>query len=399
MSDFNDRSLISSIHDGAYRLHGSPADFDPLIDQIGDAPSCCSARRRTARTSSIATRAEITKRLIAREGIHGGRGRGRLARRLPGQPLRARRSAATPTPRGAARVPPLSARGCGATPTCSISSAGCASHNDELAAERAEGRVLRARPLQPARLDGGRAGLPRRGRSRGRAPGARALRLLRALRRGPAGLRLRREPAVWHRSCERRGRRAARRAAAPRGRATRAATAAWPRTSSSSPSRTRDVVEERRAVLPRRCSAADLVVEPARPAHGRDARRARRSTSSGNGERRKGRRVGAQLAPRRRARDRDGRARRAERRPAVSRAAHGRDSSPGRLHHLRRAPSPRPPTGAAPPSASACGPALPGSYEALFHERRPAALPAGPARRPASRVGARASRASSARSA
>ena len=64
-------------------------------------------------------------------------------------------------------------------------------HNDALAAATPTGRLLRPRPLQPARSMEAVIALPRRVDPRGRAAGARALRLLRPLRRRPAGLRLR----------------------------------------------------------------------------------------------------------------------------------------------------------------------------------------------------------------
>jgi erythromycin esterase-like protein len=71
MSDFNDRSLISSIHDGAYRLHGSPADFDPLIDQIGDATVVLLGEASHGTHEFYRIRAEITKRLIRDKGFGG----------------------------------------------------------------------------------------------------------------------------------------------------------------------------------------------------------------------------------------------------------------------------------------------------------------------------------------
>ena len=64
-------------------------------------------------------------------------------------------------------------------------------HNDALRDRDAEGRLLRARPLQPAPLDRGGDRLPRQRRPRGGAARPRALRLLRPLRRRPAGLRVR----------------------------------------------------------------------------------------------------------------------------------------------------------------------------------------------------------------
>src|SRR3954447_6077326 len=66
------------------------------------------------------------------------------------------------------------------------------------------GRLLRARPLQPAQVDRRSAWLPRQGRSASRAAGAFSLQLLRSFRRRPAALRpghgRRRSRAVRRRS-------------------------------------------------------------------------------------------------------------------------------------------------------------------------------------------------------
>ena len=211
--------------------------------------SSSSARRRTARTSSTASGREITRRLIARAGLHRRGGRGRLAGRLPRQPLSCAARATTPRPcDGAGRTSSASRPGCGATPTCSISSAGCAP-TTTAPPGRAQGRLLRPRPLQPARLDARRCSpicdkvdpeAARRARERyacfehfgedpqayGYAAGVRA----RAVVRG-------------------RGGRAAAGAAAARGRVRRARRPDRRGRAASSPSRTRGS-SERRAVLP-----------------------------------------------------------------------------------------------------------------------------------------------------
>ena len=271
--------------------------------------------------------------------------------------------------------------GCGATPTCSTSSAGCATHNDGAAGRARQGRAStgststactpRSRPCSRY--------LDKVDPEAARGPAHRYA-LLRALRRGPAGVRLRRRVRARAESCEdevveqlvelqRRARRAR-----------CAATAASPRTSSSSPSRTRGVGAERRGVLPLDVPRPGVVLEPARPAHGRDARRAGRRTSTG---RRRGRR-----------RSSSGRTTRtsATRAPPrwaqggelnlgqLVRERYGRDASLRRLHHLRRHGDRGLRLGRAGASASGCGPALPGSYEALFHEVGAAALPARAAR-------------------
>ena len=98
--------------------------------------------------------------------------------------------ATTPSAEEALATSGASRPGCGATPRWSSSSSGCASTTTRCR-RRPEGRLLRPGPLQPARVDGGGGRLPGAGRPRGGAARARALRLLRPLRRRPAGLRLR----------------------------------------------------------------------------------------------------------------------------------------------------------------------------------------------------------------
>ena len=90
----------------------------------------------------------------------------------------------------------------------------------------------------------------------------------------------------------------------------------------------------RGGVLPADVPGRGLVVEPPRPAHGRNARRAGRAPRPA-ARAHEGRRLGAQLARRRRARDGDGRTRRAQRRPART-AALRRRLPARRLHDLRR---------------------------------------------------------------
>ena len=77
--------------------------------------------------------------------------------------------------------------------------------------------------------------------------------------------------------------------------------AAAPRTRTSSPSRTPRLVAQRGALLPDDVPRAARILEPARPPHGRDARRAARPPRPARAGR-QGRRLGAQLPPRRRAR-------------------------------------------------------------------------------------------------
>src|SRR6185437_1759129 len=197
---------------------------------------------------------------------------------------------------------------------------------------RAARGLLRARPLQPLHLDGIGAELPRQGRSRGGPARARPLRLLRPFQRGPAGVRL--CGFLWHaRRLRGGGGGAAHRHGAP---PRRLRTRRWSRGARGFllGGAERAAGEERRGVLPVDVPRPDLVLEPARPAHGRDARRAARSPARAQ-RRREGGRLGAQLAPGRRTRDRDGRIGRAQRGPARARAVRKRGGAGG-LQHLHR---------------------------------------------------------------
>ena len=279
-------------------------------------------------------RAEITRRLIAREGLHRRRGRGRLARRLPRQPLRARRGDdddADAALGGFRRFPTWMWRNTDVLEFVDWLRA----HNDALPAGRAEGRLLRARPLQPARLDRGGARLPRQGRPRGRAPRPLALRVLRALRRGPAGLRLR-GALRRGRVVRGRGRRAARRAAPPRRRSTRSATGAWREDEYFFAEQNARLVKNAEEYYRTMFGGRVVVVEPARPhmaetldalvAHldraGQDARR----SSSGRTTR-----TSATRAPPRWA------SRGELNVGQLVRERYGRDARARRLHHLHRA--------------------------------------------------------------
>ena len=176
-------------------LSGDPAQYDALLDGIGDARVVLLGEATHGTHEFYRERAFITRRLIAEKGFRRGRGRGRLAGRVPRQPLRPRSERATKTPSRRSRTSAASRPGCGATPTCSTSSAGCARTTTTQPADERAGFYgldlysLRAsmqavlRYLDKVDPDGA-------------APRAPPLRLLRSVRRGDAGVRLRRRASA-----------------------------------------------------------------------------------------------------------------------------------------------------------------------------------------------------------
>ena len=232
-------------------------------------------------------------------------------------------------------------------------------------------------------------------RSAGRGPGPRALRLLRALRRRDPGVRARREPGD-QRVLPARGGRAAGRAApqlgrlpAPR-RARRGGRAVL-RRAERAPGR------ERRGVLPDDVLRPRLLLEPAGHATWRTRCDSLLAHLERHGERAKLVVWAAQLARRRRPAHRDGRARRAQPRPArpLATPRHG-TTLVGFTTYAGTVTAAS--AWDAPAERKRVRPALPESYEALFHRLGEPSLPAAAPRR-AGRVGVCASRGSSGRSA
>ena len=214
-------------------------------------------------------------------------------------------------------------------------------YNDSLPDAR-RGRLLRARSLQPARLDRGGARVSRQGRSRAapRAPGsATPASITSATTPRPTATRRprhRRPPArtrwsVSWSSCS----------GAPA--TSPGATAASPRTSSSSPSRTR-AWQERRGVLPGHVPGPHSVwnLRDRHMAETLDAlvahlaARAREPAGSSSG---RTTRTSATRAPRRWAREGELNL------GQLVRERYGAGGVPDRVHAPMPAPSPRPPTG------------------------------------------------------
>ena len=124
---------------GTRRIAGA-ADYDDLLELVGDRRFVLLGEASHGSHDFYRERARITQRLIAGEGLHGGGGRGGLARRLPCQPLRAgaigrRRRRGRRWATSSASPP-----GCGGTPTSWTSSPGCACTTTAVASATAKAR-------------------------------------------------------------------------------------------------------------------------------------------------------------------------------------------------------------------------------------------------------------------
>ena len=90
------------------QLHGTAADYDPVVRRAAATDVVLIGEASHGTHEFYRERAQITRRLIAREGLHRRRRRGRLARRLPRQPLRPRRGRGrTSAEEALARLPAL----------------------------------------------------------------------------------------------------------------------------------------------------------------------------------------------------------------------------------------------------------------------------------------------------
>ncbi len=362
---------------GAPRSRATTATTTRCWRWIGDARIVLLGEATHGTHEFYRERARITKRLIAREGLHRRRGRGRLARRLPRQPLRPRRAATTGDAeealRGFQRFPDLDVaqrrrarlRRLAARPqrraapqrrarSASTGSTSTASHAS-MEAVIALPRRAATRTPRPARARATSASSP----TAATAP-ATATRVLlgvsepcrRAVIEQLVELRRQRAASTCARRARRRGRVLLR----------RAERAPW------SP----NAEEYYRTMFGGRAGSWNL-----RDRHMADTLDQLLAHLDRHGGTDPRRRLGAQLAPRRCARDRDGRARRAEPRPAGARAPWPRRRQ-RRLHHLRRHRHRRLRLGRA-AERKRVRRALPGSYEALFHASRHPRVPAVPA--------------------
>ena len=196
-----------------------------------------------------------------------------------------------------------------------------------------QGAIPGARPVQPPSIDGRRGGLSRPCRSRRGTPSPRPVCVLRPRRRRRPGVRVRVGPRA--RGAVRvRGGRPARRAATPRleipaaRRVDRGGRVVLGRAERCRRAR-------RRGVLPADVPRRGLVVEPAGPAHGGDARRTARPLRPPRRPHQGGG-LGAQLAHRRCPRHGDERAWRTQRRPTRTPTLWQTFRGPDRDDHLRR---------------------------------------------------------------
>ena len=309
----------------AVRQAAAPLDewapnYDPLLERIGDARFVLLGEASHGTHEFYRERAEITRRLIEEKGFTAVA----VEADWPDAYRVNRYVAATAT----TTMPWRRSAGFERFPTWMWRNADVA--RLRRVAARAQRHAAALRPGSASTASTSTACTPRSRRcsryldkvdpeAAGRARDA--LRLLRPFRRGPPGLRLRtRLPASPSPASTRSSTQLVelqRRAGDDRA----GATAGSPRTSSSSPSRTPALVTNAEQYYRSMFSRPRLVVEPARPPHGRDARGADRVTSSDGGAHAEGRRLGPQLPPRRCPRHRDGTARRAQSRPARARAA------------------------------------------------------------------------------
>jgi erythromycin esterase-like protein len=70
MPEHNDRDVLNAVRQSAYRLTGESTDFDPLLKRIGEARFVLIGEASHGTHEFYRLRAQITKRLIAEKGFH-----------------------------------------------------------------------------------------------------------------------------------------------------------------------------------------------------------------------------------------------------------------------------------------------------------------------------------------
>ena len=189
-----ERAVLDALRREAHPLTGDHRDYDALLALIGDARIVLLGEASHGTHEFYRERARITKRLIAEHGFTALAIEGdwpdayRVNRYIHG--AREDRDAEEAL-RGFRRFPTWMWRNADVLDLVGW----LRTHNDGLATAGPKGRLLRPRPLQPRRVDGGRDRLPRRAGPRRRGPGTRALRVPAALRRARAPPTAR--PSCW----------------------------------------------------------------------------------------------------------------------------------------------------------------------------------------------------------
>ena len=84
-------AALDALRLDAQSLHGGDADYDALLELVGDARLVLIGEASHGTHEFYRERARITRRLIEELRVHRCGCRGRLARRRPRQPLRAGR--------------------------------------------------------------------------------------------------------------------------------------------------------------------------------------------------------------------------------------------------------------------------------------------------------------------
>ena len=159
-----------TIAGAARAVIGSVSDYDALLDLVGDRRFVLIGEASHGTHEFYRERARITRRLIDERGFTAVAVEGRLARRLPGEPLRHGPVARSRRRRRALRLPPVPGVDV-AQPRRPAVRRVDARPERRARAPGDEGPVLRSRPLQPAGVDRSGHRLPRPRRSRRSAHG------------------------------------------------------------------------------------------------------------------------------------------------------------------------------------------------------------------------------------
>src|SRR4051794_36626298 len=69
MQDTLDSDIARGVRDHVHPLHGTPADYDPLLEMVGEAPFVLLGEGSHGTHEFYAARAHITERLIVEKGF------------------------------------------------------------------------------------------------------------------------------------------------------------------------------------------------------------------------------------------------------------------------------------------------------------------------------------------